>query len=107
MILLKTAVVVTPHSWVGDGVADGASLVIFIAKQGLATLLCRVGADFSLHTTTPVLYEGIFHTNTATFWAGIRGFVSNVSAVLVGVMTACGAHLPLVTVSTVFSLVDR
>ena len=107
MILLKTAVVVTPHSWGGNGVADGASIVIFVTEQVLVTLLCCVGADSSLHTTTSVLQEETFQRDTVTFRAVIRGIISKVSAVLVRVVAACRALLPLVTVLIVFILVGR
>ena len=108
MILLKTAVVVTPHCWGGDSVAAGASLVIFTAEQGLVTLLYSVGADSALHTTTHFLHEGTFHPDTATFRAKIRRVISKEAAVLVGVITACGAPLPLLTiVLTLDSFVGR
>ena len=101
MILLITAVVMLQ----GSGVASGASLVIFTADQIVITVLRNVGADSSLHATTHLLYEGTFYRDTATFWAGIAGIISKVSAVLEGVVTAGG--VPLITVIALFRLVCR
>ena len=104
-MFLITAVVMTPHCWGGDGVAEGASFVIFTTDHVIVTVLCGVGADSSLHTATSLLYEGIFQPDTATVTTGIAGIVSYVSAVMVGVITATLCYSPLVTVLTVFMLV--
>ena len=98
LILLITAVVMTPHCWGGDGVAGGASLMIFTAEQGVITLICYVVADPDIYTATPVFYRGIFHRDTATIRAGIAGISFKVFAMMVRVVT-------LSTKSTLFRLV--
>ena len=112
VMLLITAVVMLQ----GSGVASGASIIGIMAEQIVVALLCGVGADPNIHTTTPVLYKSACHKHTATIRTGIAGisdisviciYKSNISAMLEGVVTACCSPLSLVTVRTVFILVSR
>ena len=106
-MLLVAAIVMTPHCRGGDGVAVGASFIGIMAGQLVITLLCGVGADSSLHTTTSLFYEGTFYPDTATFRTGISGILSYPFALSEGVITYSAFSSHLVTVIALFILVGR